>query len=188
MTARRRKIKAPAPFIIIVLGLLVTGILLLSGCGDDEAADSSTASTAAETTATVAADGGPSAGEINNYVEQVRELVHIGDQLNVSYRDSVDRYNSKEIPAEEVIVAAEQNVIAYGDMVSQLEGMQVPDGLDEAHEMVVAGFEKWELMYQLDARGLRDENTELLDQARALDNEAVAEVNAAIDEINQMKD
>jgi hypothetical protein len=66
--------------------------------------------------------------------------------------------------------------------------MQVPNGLDEVHEMVVAGFEKWKLMYQLDARGLRDENSELLDQARALDNEAVAEVNAAIDEINQMKD
>lgn len=169
--------------------LLVTmaiSIVALAGCGDDKPVDTVTVTTPEATTpATV--EERPTAEDVNIYVEQVRELIHIGDGLNSSYRDLVGRYNEKEAPAEEVIETADQNVIAYEDMGSQLGAMTVPEGLEEAHEMVIDGFDKWRQMYELESRGIAELNQQLLDQARKLDNEAVDTVNTAIDRINRQK-
>ncbi|MHB0915361.1 MAG: hypothetical protein ACYC5A_01795 [Thermoleophilia bacterium] len=164
--------------------LLLVGMLLaaaLAGCGGDDAPETGV------TTATATEKTGPSPREIEVYVEQVRELIHIGAQLNSGYGDLVDRYNSKSVAAAEVIAQAGRNETAYGDMISQLDSIDVPEGLEDAHDKVVSGFDKWQRRYALDARGLEENNSALLDQARALDIEAAAEVNEAIGEINRFK-
>lgn len=169
--------------------LLLAGMILavsLAGCGGDDTPETDAAATA-RTAATATEPTGPSPREIDDYVERVREFIYIGDQLNAGYRDLVDRYNSQSVTAAEVVVQAERNESSYGDMVSQLESIVAPEGLADAHEKVVSGFDKWRRMYALDARGLEENDSALLDQARALDNEATIEVNAAIGEINRFK-
>lgn len=184
-TTTRKNLMAP-------LGLMLAALLFLAalaGCGDASEADSDTDARPVTTVATTetAADTGPSAEEVDIYVEQVRELVHSGDQLNAGYDDLTARFNAREVAAEEVITQAQQNAAAYGDMVGQLEEMIAPAGFGEAHALIISGFEKWSRMYDLDARAVRDQDSTLLDQARALDQAAVTEVNDAIDGINRLK-
>ncbi|RJQ45206.1 MAG: hypothetical protein C4534_05265 [Gaiellales bacterium] len=157
-----------------------------AGCGGD-GGDTGTQPARTAATAATDRDDGPSPAEVDAYVEQVRELVHVSDQLNGDYRFLVERYNSGESPDEDVITQAESNAIAYRDMKAQLEGMRVPEGMEDAHGLIVSGFGKWREMYELDARGVRDKDSALLDRARKLDSEAVADVNDGISEINRLK-
>lgn len=169
---------------MLLASLLI--VLSLAGCGDEDTPEAEPAATIG-TAATAMEKTGTSAQEIDNYVEQVRELVHIADQLNAGYRDLVDRYNSKDATPEEVIAEAKRNENSYGDMVAQLESIEVPDGLEDAHDRIVSGFDKWRQMYALDTRGVQEQDSALLDQARVLDSEATAEVNGAIGDINRFK-
>lgn len=171
-----------------VATLVLLGILLvtLAGCDGEKDVPAVTGGTTGPA-ATEREENGPAQAEINAYVEKVRELVHVSDQLNAGNQDFVDRYNSEDVPDDEFIAHAESNALAFADMVDQLEAMDVPKGLGGAHDMIISGFNKWRQMYELDARGVREKDGALLDQARALDNEAVAEVNEAIDEINELK-
>lgn len=171
--------------LVVLFLVLMAATGLLGGCGGDD--DTGAPATTAAATATDAG-GGPSAAEVNAYVEQVRELVSSGDQLNADYDDLTARFNKQEATADEVISQARQNAIAYYDMVDQLESIAVPADLGEANDDIISGFDKWARMYELDAEAVRNQDSALLDEARALDNEAVSQVNDAIAEINRMKD
>lgn len=172
-------------FLLAAVTLIAVAGITQTGCDGDNGDTAATEAT--QPAKTTPKDESPGVDEINLYVEQVRELVHISDQLTADYRDLLERYRNKEVTAEEVIAQAESNASAYADMAAQLAAMLPPEGLADAHALIVSGFGKWQQRYELDARGLREENNALLEQATALDDEAAVEVNDAIDEINRVK-
>lgn len=76
---------------------------------------------------------------------------------------------------------------AYEEMSGQLTAMKVPEEFWEPHRQLISGFNKWQSTFEVYRTGFRDNNKADLDKAREYDNQAVIEVNQAVNEISQVE-
>jgi hypothetical protein len=109
------------------------------------------------------------------------------NQINNDYRELVDKYNSGQVQVEEMMSRAEDDRKAYEQMSGQLTSMKVPPEFQSAHSLLISGFNKWQSTFEAYRDGFRDKNNDLLGKARDLDNQAVIEVNQAINQISQVE-
>jgi len=65
--------------------------------------------------------------------------------------------------------------------------MKVPEEFREPHRQLISGFNKWQSTFEAYRNGFRDNNKAELDKAREYDNQAVIEVNQAVNEISQVE-
>lgn len=165
-------------FFAAILSALTLAVVL-SGCGDDDSGKVETATAAAETST------GPTAGEIS-YAKDISDLTAYGDDLNDKYNALLGEYENGNATKEDVIAKAEESGSEYQMLLDNLTLKSPPEVFQEAHQKIIAAFSKWLSYYQLQAAGVRDNDANLLQQARDLDNQAVTEANQAISEINQV--
>lgn len=151
-------------------------------------------SSGGETTVTVektvsvsAALSGSTAVEKDAYRNAINDLTSRANLMNTDYRDLIDRYNSGQSNAEELSTWAEQDWRAYEEMSGQLTAMKVPEEFRAAHLQLISGFNKWQAAFEAYRNGFRDNNKAELDKARDYDNQAVIEVNQAVNGITQVE-
>ncbi|MHB9111098.1 MAG: hypothetical protein ACYC4D_00490 [Thermoleophilia bacterium] len=147
-----------------------------------------------ETTVTVektisvsATRSGSPAVELDAYRNTVNDLTRRADQMNTDFRSLIDKYNTGQANAEELSAWAEQDWRAYEEMSGQLTAMKVPEEFREPHRQLISGFNKWQSTFEAYRNGFRDNNKAELDKAREYDNQAVIEVNQAVNGISQVE-
>jgi len=181
------KMKQPGKSTLLLALSVVAGILVFSlsaaGCGDS----GEVTVTVEKTVSVSAASSGSSAVEKDAYRKAVNDLTRRADQMNTDYRMLIDRYNTGQASAEELSTWAEQDLRAYEEMGRQLTAMKVPEEFRGAHGKLISAFNKWQAAFEAYRNGFRDNNKAELDKAREYDNQAVIEVNQAVNEISQVE-
>lgn len=164
------------PFLILLL--LTAGIA--AGCGgggeDLPGTRAATVATALEETSTVA--------DMENYARDMRDLAGNADRVNSDYRDQVERQRAGEIDTATLIERARDGEQQFQIMIEELQGVEPPAGLEEAHAQLVSALGKWLEFYGLQISGLENNDSARLTQAVELDNQAVTEASKAIETIN----
>lgn len=157
--------------------------LLASGClGGGE----TTVTT--EVTVTVTGTGpGSLQAEKGLYTTAINELTKTANQINTDYRALIDSYNSGQAKADELSAKADENWRTYEAMSSQITEMKVPPEYQDAQKLLISSFNKWQSAFEAYRDGFRDNDNNMLSKARDLDNQAVIEVNQAVNLISQVK-
>ncbi|MBI5871088.1 MAG: hypothetical protein HZB44_09115 [Actinobacteria bacterium] len=168
---------------VLAVACIVIIAALAAGCdGGGE-----TTVTVEKTVSVGAAPSGSAPAEKDAYRNTVNDLTRRADQMNTDFRALIDRYNEGQSNAEELSAWAEQDWRAYEEMSGQLTAMKVPEEFREAHPQLISGFNKWQAAFEAYRNGFRDNSRAELDKARDFDNEAVIEVNQAVNRIAQVE-
>lgn len=130
---------------------------------------------------------GSSRADKETYVNQIDDFAGQADGINRSFRELIEKYNAGEARVEDLVEQADQNRRSYEDMSVRLTEMSVPREFQQAHKSLISGFYKWQSTFDAYREGFKQNNSTLLDKARDLDNQAVIEVNQAINEISQVE-
>ncbi|MBE0428689.1 MAG: hypothetical protein IBX61_02320 [Thermoleophilia bacterium] len=172
--------RIPAP--VLALAGILLFFLPLAGCvsGGEK-------TVTVERTVTVTPDGASTREEIDGYKSAIDGMSGEADAINREFRDRVDRFNRGESDAEEIAGLASSNRQRYEDMTGRLTEMRVPPEFRDAHRELISGFSKWRSAFESYRDGFREGNNILLDRAREEDNQAVVEVNQAINSILQVE-
>lgn len=163
-------------FLLLVAVLAV----VVSGCGGGEEGDGTTAG---EEPATVTGTISTAAG-IDDYARDMRDLAANADRVNSDYSNQADRKRAGEIETAALIDRAREGEREFQIMFDELEDVEPPEGLEDAHAQLTTAMGKWLEFYRLQISGLENNDAAQLDQAIELDNQAVAEANQAIETIN----
>lgn len=168
--------------IIMLSGAALPVMILSPGCGGDSETGTGTAPEAG-TTAT--------ATEVNDteskqrYMGRISDITAYADRMNTDFEKLIGKYNDQEIEVVELIERARINEEEYREINRQLAEMEVPPDFRDPHKQLITGFFKWETFYKLEIDGLSNQDSETLNEARLMNDEAVTEVNQAISDINQ---
>ncbi|MBK5226730.1 MAG: hypothetical protein JJD96_09290, partial [Thermoleophilia bacterium] len=73
------------------------------------------------------------------------------------------------------------------DMNAQITTMKVPKEFQVAHLQLISGFNKWQSTFEAYRNGFKNNDANELAKARDYDNQAVIEVNQAVNEISQVE-
>ncbi len=141
----------------------------------------------AEVTVTVTGTGASSQAEKNLYTAAINELTKTANQINTDYRAQIDSYNSGQAKAADLSAKADENWRTYEAMSSQITEMKVPPEYQEAQKLLISSFNKWQSAFEAYRDGFRDNDNNMLSKARDLDNQAVIEVNQAVNLISQVQ-
>lgn len=171
------------PAIAVAAATIMVLVLFISGCGDG----GEVTVTVEKTVSVSAIQTGSTTVEKDAYKNTVNDLTRRADQINSDYRSLIDRYNTEQADTEELSAWAEQDWRAYEDMSGQLTAMKVPEEFRAPHRQLISGFNKWQSTFEAYRNGFRDDNRAELDKARDYDNDAVIEVNQAVNEISQVE-
>ena len=158
-------------------------MLSATGCSDG----GETTVTVEKTVSVSATRSGSAAVDKEAYRNAVNDLTRRADQINTDYRILIDRYNEGQANAEDLSTWAEQDWRSYEEMSGQMTAMKVPEEFREAHPQLISGFNKWQAAFEAYRNGFRDNNKAELDKARDYDNQAVIEVNQAVNRISQVE-
>lgn len=175
-----RYFRAAAALVVVSLAAITLSATGCSGGGE-------TTVTVEKTVSVEAIRSGSTAVVKDAYRNAVNDLTRRADRMNSDYRVLIDRYNEGQADAEELSAWAEQDWRAYEDMSGQLTAMQVPEEFRETHRQLISGFNKWQATFEAYRNGFRDNSRAELDKAREYDNQAVIEVNQAVNVISQVE-
>ncbi len=180
-TARKQERPAPKLPAIVMTAALIAA---LSGCGGDSG---QTTVTIERTVTVTTSQPGSTPEEKQAYTLTITDLTRRADQVNTDYRSLIDRYNSGQSKAEDLMAKADEDWRVYEGMSGQLTEMKVPAEFQEPHRLLISGFNKWQSTFEAYRDGFRDNNNDALNKARDLDNQAVIEVNQAVNQITQVQ-
>lgn len=162
------------------VAVLAAAILAVSGCGGGETA------VTAEVTVTQT-QAGTSTVEKEAYKQSINDLTARANQINSDCRGLIDKLNAGQAKKEDLVNTAEQDRLAYQDMVARLTAMKVPPEFQQAHLMLISGFGKWAATFEAYRDGYRNSDNAALARAGDLDNQAIIEVNQSVNLISQVQ-
>lgn len=151
-------------------------LALLTGCGGGEV------TVTVEPTYT----GTPKA-DILAYKKEINELGQRADQINREYRALIDKHDAGQVSDQDMASKARQNGQAYEEIGFAATDMKVPKELQAAHKKFIAGFFDWQSAFKNYEAGYREKDNAALDRAGDLDDQAVIEINQAVNLTNQVE-
>jgi len=174
----------------LILLLLVT--VLASGCISESVETitvprTGTAIVTGTGTGVTAPAAASFATEKNTYRNGINDLTSRAKQINADYSALIDKYNSGQANNVELQTLADLDRTSYEEMIGKLTEMKVPAEFQEAHKLLISGFNKLHTTFvdYRDGYGKNDQN--MLNTARDLDNQAVTEINQAVNIIVQVQ-
>jgi len=173
--ADRTRITLPLLLAVLLLAGLAAGAA--AGCGS-EGGEHAAAVTDTPTATTPSVD-------VNAYASDIDDLANHADQVNRDYQQQAARHRAGTLDTAALVADADDGAGEFTAMLKALQEMEVPEGLKDAHQLLLSGFGKWLEFYRLQVSGLQRNDPAQLAQARELDNQAVSEVYEAIGDINQ---
>lgn len=169
--------------IAVAAAVLTAAVLIASGC----AGGGETTVTTEVTVTVPQTQTGSTTLEKEAYKQSINDLTARANQINSDFRGLIDKLNAGQLKQEDLASTAEQDRLAYQDMVAQLTAIRTPPEFQQAHMLLISGFGKWSGAFEDYRDGYRNSDNAALTRARDLDNQAIIEVNQAVNLISQVR-
>ena len=167
---------------LLAAAFLTAMMLAVSACGGGETTVTTEVTVTAPQTQT-----GSSTLEKEAYKQSINDLTARANQINSDFRGLIDKLNAGRLKQEDLASTAEQDRLAYQDLVAQVTAVKAPPEFQQAHLLLISGFGKWSATFEAYRDGYKNSDNAALTRARDLDNQAIIEVNQAVNLISQVR-